>query len=424
MFEESDHYNNFYGLNNYKFCQLSESQSELNSLYKEKIALSSSKSIVCGKDNVKDNNNKVSKNNNKISNNSTSDLFIYKENKENSYNIFNDFSSFEDNKNNINDEFFINDKHYKVQNNNDKQKEDFTNTVISIKGKFIKTINKSVSNVINELFENEEINYETKTNMQLLRKKKRRRTKKEIEYENMFKTEDKIHQWKKKGRNRKNIIQNLEENDTHTKFADDNILKKINSVFLQSVNNWLNDSFINDEEEFCIAPKKFLKIKPIFSNLKKKKVIELMKTAFKDIFSNDISNKYKNFQKQHNKNLVEEIYIENKQYFVKFILDLTFIEVFAIFNKETTINEFKGLLLEKIIKENKIVEENKIIEFYNKFNKIDIFLKKVYSEEIKNSKKKDVKDYIERISLLCSNYEIWFIRKSDRKSIKNINLFI
>ena len=65
MFEESDHYNNFYGLNNYKFCQLSESQSELNSLYKEKIALSSSKSIVCGKDNVIDNNNKVSKNNNK-----------------------------------------------------------------------------------------------------------------------------------------------------------------------------------------------------------------------------------------------------------------------------------------------------------------------------------------------------------------------
>ena len=70
----------------------------------------------------------------------------------------------------------------------------------------------------------------------------------------MSKTEVK-NQNKKMGRTRKDENKQLEE-DTHSKMAEDNYIKKINSGFLQSVKCWLNVSFINDKGEFYPAQKK------------------------------------------------------------------------------------------------------------------------------------------------------------------------
>ena len=53
-----------------------------------------------------------------------------------------------------------------------------------------------------------------------------------------------------------------------------------------------------------------------------------MKTKFKDIFSNDISPKFKTIEKQDNKILIEEIYPEKKQYLIIFILELTFLKYY------------------------------------------------------------------------------------------------
>lgn len=408
MYEVNDTFNNYYETLNFKSIS-SDNQSEIDSINKGKFNFASSKanSLYNKSDNYSSDNNK---NSNKLTSNLTYDLL---ENK-NNYEKINYFFSIEDNKKNVGDGILINNKNH----------EGFTNTIISAKGKPIKPINKTISNALKELIGKDEIDYSTKTDMLLLRKKNRRRTKKEIELVKKSKAEVKESQNKKKGRNKKEENNQLED-DAHTKLAEDNIMKKINAGFLQSVNCWLNDSFINDKGEFFPPPEKnkFLKIKNIFYNLSKNKVTQLMKTKFKDIFSNDISPKYKNIEKEHNKNSIEEIYAEKKQYLIIFILDLTFIDVFFIFDGETTINEFKELLLKKICIENKNFEEKIINEFYKRFNKIDCLLNKVYLEENNKSSKEYVQEYIERISLLSVNYEGWFDRKYQRRNKNKKHLF-
>ena len=144
-----------------------------------------------------------------------------------------------------------------------------------------------------------------------------------------------------------------------------------------------------------------------------------MSTKFKVILINDISDKYKNLEGNPNKELVEKIYAENKEYFVIFILELTFIDAFHIYNGETSFDDFKILFLKE-----KNIENNKIEEFYNNFNKIDLFLKKIYNDEIKNhpNTDSDIKDYIIRICLLSNNYEIWFLKKYNRKPNKKLEI--
>ena len=140
-----------------------------------------------------------------------------------------------------------------------------------------------------------------------------------------------------------------------------------------------------------------------------------MKMTFKEIFDSEISIKYKNNDKNANSLFIENIYNENKQYFVIFILDLTFIEGYNIYNYQTDINDFLSLF-----KDNKNYDKNKIKNFYENFEKIDVLLKKIYNKEIRdNSKPKDIEDYIDRISILSVNYENWFVRKFYRSSNKN-----
>ena len=103
-----------------------------------------------------------------------------------------------------------------------------------------------------------------------------------------------------KGKNRKDFIRKLEkknvkkgESSAHSKISDDNIIKKINSKYLESVRNWLNKSFIDDnghfedlEERKKSNKKLFLKISPkiITTKLKKACMMNTMKLKFKNIF--------------------------------------------------------------------------------------------------------------------------------------------
>ena len=320
--------------------------------------------------------------------------------------------------NNLYENLDINDRHYYIQNNDIIKENEFSNTITLNNGKVIKPFNKMIVKSIFDLLKISEIDYDKLKDMQLLRNKRRRRTKKEIEEEKTLKTEDKNIIVKKKGRRQKEELKNIDENnidDTHSKKADDNIIKKINTNFLKNYIKWLNSSFLDEKGNFLPEKNKFLKIKPIFDNLKKQKVTTLMATKFKDILINDISEKYKNLEGNPNKNLVEKIYSENKEYFVIFILELTFIDAFHIYNGEKSLDDFKILFLKE-----KKIEEKKIEEFYNNFNKVDLFLKKIYDDEIKNQPNadSDIKDYIIRICLLSSNYEIWFKRKFNRKPNK------
>ena len=97
-----------------------------------------------------------------------------------SYNNFNKYPFVEDNSKLIlNDDFFVDNEH-NIEQNNKIVNEENTNIITLNTGKVINTINKQIRNVINELFNKDKIDYEAKSDMQLLKIKKKRRTKSEI----------------------------------------------------------------------------------------------------------------------------------------------------------------------------------------------------------------------------------------------------
>ena len=208
----------------------------------------------------------------------------------------------------------------------------------------------------------------------------------------------------------------------HSKLDDDNMIKKINSYYIESIRNWLNKSFVDGNGNFetlesRIKSKKplFLKIPPkkITTNLKKESAIKIMNEKFRNIFSNTISQKYKKMDKNHNKDLIEKIYQNNNQIYNIFILNFTFIELFNYFNGQKKMEDFKQYFLDKNI------DEIHINQFFNNFNKIEKFLFDIKNREEKgNLSKEMIPEYAERLSLLCLNYKEWFEKKYNRSQNK------
>ena len=298
-----------------------------------------------------------------------------------------------------------------------------SNITVNLNGKQINTFNEAVSIALNEYFHTNEINLTNKMNdMQFLKKKKKRRTKKEVQEEKLKKSKE-IKIQKKLGRKKfeKKDIKN--KSTEHSKLDDDNMIKKINSFFIESIRNWLNKSFIDEKGFFQTLESRtklkkplFLKIPPkiIATNLKKETAIKIMNEKFKNIFSNVISKKYKKIDENQNKNLIEEIYEKKDQIYIIFILEFTFIELFNYFNGQKNLVELKKYFLDKNI------DENQINEFFNNFNKIEKFLLDVKNkEENGNLSKEMIQEYAQRLSLLCLNYKEWYDKKYTRSQNKN-----
>jgi hypothetical protein len=281
-------------------------------------------------------------------------------------------------------------------------------------GKQIYVLNDLIAGSFKELLNTTEINLDTKKDMQLLRKKNKRRTKFEIqkEKEKTSKSEE-----KKKSLGRKKLTKEEKTKLTgHSKISDDNIMKKINSYFLESIRNWLNKSFIDENGLFQNIrvrkklKKMFLKIDPkiITINLKRKTAINVMNMKFKDIFFEKISCKYLN-KEYENKILIEEIYRYKNQPFTLFILELKFIEALNFFNGQNNEDDLKILFYKNIF------DKDIINQFINNVDRIDKFLKEIYDKEIKyGNSKEEIEDYLQRISLLCLNYKEWFDKKFNR----------
>ena len=101
-----------------------------------------------------------------------------------------------------------------------------------------------------------------------------------------------------RGRKKKEVI----NKGNHTKFTDDNMMRKIKCHYFNHINNTLNDSLKNKTNLF-------LKLDNFINeNLKKDYNMILMNKTIKDIYiSSKISNKYKKKNDENNKQLVEKI---------------------------------------------------------------------------------------------------------------------
>ena len=182
---------------------------------------------------------------------------------------------------------------------------------------------------------------------------------------------------KNMGRKKKDV----QEKGEHTKFSEDNMMRKIKSNFIDYSHNLINNSFKNKELKFLRFNSE------INENLKKDYNLKLMDRTFKDLYENTpISRKYKKLAIENgdlNKNIINKIYYEepDKEFDVINLLNMTFNELF---------NDFITNNLDKFI--NDIYEEEK---------------KKKESEE-------NILYYIEKIKELCYSYKNWYDKKKGR----------
>ena len=183
---------------------------------------------------------------------------------------------------------------------------------------------------------------------------------------------------KKTGRKR----EKFSERAVHTKYSEDNILRKIKVKFLHKLINYMN-RIIEGKYGNKIKPLKHLKGKISQNNginFNKK----LLFTNLKDVLSsNEINGKYKLYEKFYNKKVIEKIYEENITELIE-ILETSFIDAFKIFR------DFK--------------DSTKMIGL----EKIDIV-----AEEMRN--KENDEEYIKKFIDISNDFENKYLKKIGRK---------
>lgn len=175
---------------------------------------------------------------------------------------------------------------------------------------------------------------------------------------------------KKKGRKPKSSNIKI----SHTKYSHDNILRKIKVKFLVKLIKYINKKIKS----------KYIKIigviKPLRAKISQDNSIkfnkELLTTKLKEIFSNnEINKKFKLWDKDYNKKIIDLIYQKNIKELIE-IFDLTFLEAFDIFRDitDTKFSDFEKL--------NTVLEELKIkgnnIDYIKKFHNISMNFESYY----------------------------------------------
>ena len=187
---------------------------------------------------------------------------------------------------------------------------------------------------------------------------------------------------RKSDRDERNEMNDLENNKKkekeHTKFDDDNKMRKIKSYYAQFLVRYANASISPGHSKFVKIDKDLNRGLTININLK------INKMKLKDIFSRyKISKKYsrEKYEENYNAQLVEKIYSEGTETKAIERLNQTYIEVLDIM-RTNYLNHFKADILKK---------------------------------EINNGEKKEsAKMHVEQLVDLLFQYENWFSSKKAR----------
>ena len=202
-----------------------------------------------------------------------------------------------------------------------------------------------------------------------------------MEKNTIFKTEKII------SRNKRNKIQEAKNKSIHTKYANDNMIRKIKCIIINHMMEFINKKI---EEKYKnigngIRIKKLFKMeKEQVSNSETNYNIGFLNKKLKDIFSENITKRYSIYPLEKNKILVEKLIneqdLEKKEYF-NALFNLTFIDCVEHFINKKYIPILQDLqLFEEIIK---VPEKAKLIS-------------KNINEDA---------DYIESVKYYLENYE-------------------
>ena len=189
-------------------------------------------------------------------------------------------------------------------------------------------------------------------------------------------------------------------NGNHTRYSDDNIIRKIKTFFGKSLHKFINQNLKNEN---------FKKLEiAINKDLKKDFNLKLFKMTIKEIYSkSNISDKYRYEEQNKNENLIKEIYSKNEETSVIKILNLTYLEAFEIFRRNIKENQNISPYLQKKIEGTDILDNKKFEDILSLFEKI-------IKEEEKN-KNGNIEQYINDVKHLCLNFEKWFENKVGRE---------
>ena len=174
------------------------------------------------------------------------------------------------------------------------------------------------------------------------------------------------------------------EEREHSKFKEDNQMRKIKSYFLKFIPDYVNSSL-------SYVHKRFLKIdKKANQELKKDFNVALMNKTLKDIFLEfSICGRYSEAKngENHNAELIKEIYENNEETEAIEKLEKTYVDVLDFFRK----------------------------------NHLEKFKDDILKKEIKNGETESTaKMYVNQLVKLLFNYESWFNDKSARGPKKSL----
>jgi hypothetical protein len=164
----------------------------------------------------------------------------------------------------------------------------------------------------------------------------------------------------------------------HDQYASDNIIKKNKSLLINECRNFIN-SILNKDKILKISYKKHI------NSLNKKENLELLDKPIKDLFSLDISERYRSKNQKSNTNLINSIFSKDndEKYYddtIKFLFTITLNDWIDLFTYKTDIptladkhkdlnvdcdkiqNNFKGV--EHLLKE---IAENNNCYYYSLF---------------------------------------------------------
>ena len=219
----------------------------------------------------------------------------------------------------------------------------------------------------------------------------------------LIEEENNVGEKKKRGRKITTIKQSRID---HNKYSQDNIIKKIKSKLLSYALKFLNNLIsksIYSKKKYRLYKLEYKYIK----NLKKKEDLKILNMKLKDLYSLEVSPKYKNISKYHNKNIIKQI-IKNKELknyqAILFALNLTFKEWVQLFTYKKSIDD--------IIQYNK-ESENIIEEIEINMIHVESLLKKIMEDNDEH--------FLSIFTFFLYNYEEWFLNKQERKrNYKNI----
>ena len=201
----------------------------------------------------------------------------------------------------------------------------------------------------------------------------------------------------KLGRKRKN--ENIK--GKHNKFSNDILISKCKHIILNSAFIFINQQIMklyNNNIGDGYFKKQLLTLnKEPKSNTTTKYNKELLTKTLGEIFSENISNRYSNYSKQHNQSLIKELINEDnfvKRFYFQKLFSLTFLQCLKHFRGEETIQELEGMKL---------------------FNDIKYEL---------NKDDDDDDNYIRTVEIYINTYEDIIYRKKNRKSRKECSYII